>query len=517
MDPPGLKRRLTCILATDAAGYSRLVNEDETGALRVLAAHRAVIDGIIAFHDGRIANTAGDSVLAEFGSVVEAVRCAVEIQEALKTRNESLPEAQRMLFRIGINLGEVVVKGNDLLGDGVNVAARLQSIAEPGGILVASSVYDQITGKLDLGFQDMGEQALKNIARPIRAFSVSGAGGALRAPAPRLASTVSTARALPIAIGVLVIAAIAGGVAWTQGWIGTSRPAPSSFAAAPDPAKARLEADLAASEKARLQAEQRATTADASAIRSRAEVEAAALRAKVESEAATIRAKAQSEATALRAQAAQDAGRSKAADAEAIRARAEVEAAALKAKSEADAASLRAKAQSDVAAMQSKAAQDVKDAQDAAMAKAAQAAAAVKATQEAATAKAAQDAAAKAATPGVAVAAADASRYDGAWMMSMQCSANQFSPGFTRNTDLVVRGGEFMVERGARGVPGYNTIRGHPAPDGTLVLTGTGIGNQGRGHGQPFEIRLAGRWTGDRFVLNGGWGGRDCAVEATRR
>ena len=111
MDPPGLKRRLTCILATDAFGYSRLVNEDETGALRVLAAHRAVIDGIIAFHDGRIANTAGDSVLAEFGSVVEGVRCAVEIQDALKTRNESLPEQQRMLFRIGINLGEVVVKG----------------------------------------------------------------------------------------------------------------------------------------------------------------------------------------------------------------------------------------------------------------------------------------------------------------------------------------------------------------------------------------------------------------------
>ena len=180
MDPPGLKRRLTCILATDAVGYSRLVDEDETGALRVLAAHRAVIDGIIAYHDGRIANTAGDSVLAEFGSVVEGVRCAVEIQDALKTRNESLPEAQRMHFRIGINLGEVVVKGDDLLGDGVNVAARLQSIAEPGGILVSSSVYDQITGKLDLGFEDMGEQALKNIARPIRAFSVSGAGGTVR-------------------------------------------------------------------------------------------------------------------------------------------------------------------------------------------------------------------------------------------------------------------------------------------------------------------------------------------------
>ena len=143
-------------------------------------------------------------MLAEFGSVVEGVRCAVEIQDALKTRNESLPEAQRMHFRIGINLGEVVVKGDDLLGDGVNVAARLQSIAEPGGILVSSSVYDQITGKLDLGFEDMGEQALKNIARPIRAFSVSGAGGTVRGQPGSRAATARS-RGVPIAIGALAL------------------------------------------------------------------------------------------------------------------------------------------------------------------------------------------------------------------------------------------------------------------------------------------------------------------------
>src|SRR5436190_11665088 len=287
MDPPGLKRRLTCILATDAFGYSRLVNEDETGALRILAAHRAVIDGIIAYHDGRIANTAGDSVLAEFGSVVEGVRCAVEIQDALKTRNESLPESQRMLFRIGINLGEVVVKGNDLLGDGVNVAARLQSIAPPGGILVSPSVYDQITGKLDLGFQDMGEQALKNISRPIRAFSVSGAGATVRAAPVSPKPVAPEPRRLgPLAIVAIVVLGIGALLAVTQGWL---RPAPPEPRV--DPAKTKLEAELATAEKARLEAEQRAKAADAETARVRAESEAAASKAKAAAEASAQRAK----------------------------------------------------------------------------------------------------------------------------------------------------------------------------------------------------------------------------------
>ena len=127
-----------------------------------------VIDGIIAFHQGRIIGTAGDSVLAEFASAVEAVRSAIEIQDAIRTRNDSLPEDRRMVFRVGVNLGDVVVKDDDILGDGVNVAARLESIAEPGGVCISSSVYDQITGKLDLGFQDIGEQTLKNISRLVK-------------------------------------------------------------------------------------------------------------------------------------------------------------------------------------------------------------------------------------------------------------------------------------------------------------------------------------------------------------
>src|SRR5262245_49516608 len=167
-----VKRKLAAILAADAVGYSKLMSADEEKTLKILSAHRAVIDGIIEFHEGRIVGTAGDSVLAEFASPVEAVRCAVEIQDALKTRNDSLPEPDRMLFRVGVNLGDVIAKDDDILGDGVNIAARLESIAEPGGICVSSAVYEQIAGKLDLGFIDIGNQNLKNIQRPIQVYRI---------------------------------------------------------------------------------------------------------------------------------------------------------------------------------------------------------------------------------------------------------------------------------------------------------------------------------------------------------
>jgi len=492
MDPPGVKRRLTCILATDAVGYSRLVSEDEGSALRVLAAHRAVIDGIIGFHDGRIVSTAGDSVLAEFRSVVDAVRCAVEIQDALKTRNESLAESQRMLFRIGINLGEVVVKGDDLLGDGVNVAARLESLAQPGGILISSSVYDQITGKLDLGFQDMGEQALKNIARPIRAFRVSSAGGTIHAQSPpRAATAAKRSGAMPVAIGALALAAVAG-VAWMQGWIGGPRQADVRVAAA-DPAKAKLEADLAASEKAREDAERRVRTVAADAVKARGEAEAAMLRAKAESDAAALKGKAQAEAAAIRSQAAQtqEASRAKAADTDAIKVRAEADAVALRERAESEAAALRGKAET-----------------DAAMAKAK-----VQAELAAAQSQAAQEAsAAKATAP---PAGADASRYDGAWIATQKCSAVGREPPFTRTANIIVKGGEFAFERGVPGEPGFNTQHGRVAPDGTLVMIGNGIA-LGSYYGRRFDISYGGRWNGDRFVLHGMFGGRSCDIEIAR-
>lgn len=217
MSPTPVKRKLVAILAADAVGYSRMMAADEEGTVKILSAHRAVIDGIIEFHEGRIINTAGDSVLAEFASPVQAVRCAVEIQDALETRNESLPEERRMRFRIGVNLGDVMVKGDDLLGDGVNVAARLEGIAEPGNIYIASSVYDQIAGKLNLGFVDLGNQSLKNIDRPIRAYRIERGGTPAPEPAPR--------RRTGLWIGGIVAALlIAGALGWRLG--GQPPPAP---------------------------------------------------------------------------------------------------------------------------------------------------------------------------------------------------------------------------------------------------------------------------------------------------
>jgi class 3 adenylate cyclase len=171
-----VKRRLAAILAADAVGYSARMAESEERTLQTLAGHRRLIDSLIADHGGRIVGTAGDSVLAEFGSSVDAVRCAVEVQEALATRNASLPEAEQLQFRIGINLGDVIVDGADILGDGVNVASRLEGIAEPGGICIPSSVFDQISGKLNLGFEDIGNRSLKNIGRPVHAYRVARAG-----------------------------------------------------------------------------------------------------------------------------------------------------------------------------------------------------------------------------------------------------------------------------------------------------------------------------------------------------
>jgi class 3 adenylate cyclase len=170
--PQSLERKLTTILSADVAQYSRLMAEDEEQTLRIFAAHKQIFESVVALHRGRIFNTAGDALLVEFGSVVEAVRCATEVQAALRTRNDQLPPSRAVAFRIGINLGDVLVQGMDLLGDGVNVAARLQSAAEPGGICISGSVYDQIRNKLSLSFKPHGEQKYKNIPQPVRCYSI---------------------------------------------------------------------------------------------------------------------------------------------------------------------------------------------------------------------------------------------------------------------------------------------------------------------------------------------------------
>ncbi|SCB53353.1 adenylate cyclase [Bradyrhizobium shewense] len=168
-----MKRKIAAIFAADIAGYSRLVAEDEEETLRRLASYREVVDDFIARAGGRIFNTAGDAVLAEFPSAVDAVRCAIDIQESLRTRNMAYPPSRQMSFRIGITIGDVVERDGDLLGDGVNIAARLEGLAEVGGICVSRAVHEQVANKLSVQFADIGAQEVKNIPTPVHAYMVA--------------------------------------------------------------------------------------------------------------------------------------------------------------------------------------------------------------------------------------------------------------------------------------------------------------------------------------------------------
>ncbi len=174
MPVPAVERKLAAIFAADIAGYSRLMGLDEAGTLARLKARREIMDRLIAAHRGRIFNTAGDSVVADFASAVDAVQCAVAVQEALANENAGMAESEAMRFRIGIHVGDVIVEGTNLFGGAVNIAARLEAVAEPGGICVSATVRDQIESKLPVGFIDLGEQQVKNIAQPIRAYRVQG-------------------------------------------------------------------------------------------------------------------------------------------------------------------------------------------------------------------------------------------------------------------------------------------------------------------------------------------------------
>jgi adenylate cyclase len=171
-----VKRRLTTVLCADVSGYSRLMEADEAGTLETLRRYRTAMAGLVERHDGRIVNTWGDAVIAEFASVVEAVQCAVEIQQEISNQEPDPSHGHRMRFRIGINLGDVMVDGSDIYGDGVNIASRLQELAEPGGIVVSSSVYDQVYNKLSVGFDCLGQQQMKNVA-PVVSYRVAMAGG----------------------------------------------------------------------------------------------------------------------------------------------------------------------------------------------------------------------------------------------------------------------------------------------------------------------------------------------------
>jgi class 3 adenylate cyclase len=167
-----VKRKLVAILSADVKGYSRLMGEDEEGTIRTLNTYKEVMSDLIQQQRGRVVDAPGDNVLAEFGSVVDAVRCAVNIQRELKTRNAGLSENRRMEFRIGVNIGDVVEDGEQILGDRVNIAARLESLSGPGGICISGPAYDQVENKLSLGYKYLGEQTVKNIVKPVRVYRV---------------------------------------------------------------------------------------------------------------------------------------------------------------------------------------------------------------------------------------------------------------------------------------------------------------------------------------------------------
>ena len=247
-----MKRKIAAIFAADIAGYSRLVAEDEEETLRRLASYRSVTDDFIAKYGGRIFNTAGDAVLAEFPSAVEAVRCAIDIQESLRTRNMAYPPSRQMSFRIGITIGDVVERDGDLLGDGVNIAARLEGLAEVGGICISRAVHEQVANKLSVQFADIGAQEVKNIPIPVHAYMVAMRREDGSYAPPQIRKKPAAAAAAPnwmwpvvVAVVCLVAIGVAGFLYFTKIEIlaGSKQtagnippPSPSPAAAAPRPA-----------------------------------------------------------------------------------------------------------------------------------------------------------------------------------------------------------------------------------------------------------------------------------------
>jgi class 3 adenylate cyclase len=202
-----IERKLATILSADVAEFSRLMSEDEEQTLRVFRGHKKVFEALVATHHGRVFNTAGDAILAEFASAVEAVRCATDVQSALRTRNDAFPPSRQVRFRIGVNLGDVMIQGQDLLGDGVNLAARLQTAAEPGGICISGSVHDQIRNKLSLAFHSLGERNYKNIPQPVRTFAILESEGGIVLPSAKPRAMWKTP-AICLAAGVLIAAGV---------------------------------------------------------------------------------------------------------------------------------------------------------------------------------------------------------------------------------------------------------------------------------------------------------------------
>ncbi len=232
-----MERRLAAILAADVVGYSRLMEADEEATVRTLSTHRAIIDGLVASHNGRVFGSAGDSFIAEFASPVEAVRCAVDIQRELEAHNVDLPDDRRMRLRIGVNLGDVIVEGDNLLGDGVNIAARLETIADPGGISLARSVFDQVKKQLDLGYEYLGEHEVKNIAEPVLVYRVLTEPEAAGKVIGEKKRAKQSWKRMALAAVVFVLIVVTGVSLWLRPWQATMEPASVERMAFPLPDK----------------------------------------------------------------------------------------------------------------------------------------------------------------------------------------------------------------------------------------------------------------------------------------
>ena len=193
-------RKLAAIMAVDVVGYSRLMGEDEAGTARVVREHRDAARPFVSERGGRIVKTMGDGLLLEFPSVVDAVECAAAIQRLMVERNAETPESKRIVYRVGVHLGDVLIDGDDILGEGVNIAARLEGICEPGGVLISGSAYEHVRGRVEASFADLGEQDLKNIARPVRAYRVAIDGPAAAGAPPKLPVKVGNRDRLSIAV-----------------------------------------------------------------------------------------------------------------------------------------------------------------------------------------------------------------------------------------------------------------------------------------------------------------------------
>jgi adenylate cyclase len=230
MDARSVERKLAAILSADVEGYSRLMGDDEAATVRTITEYRQVIVSAVAGHGGRVVDAPGDNVLAEFASVVDAVGCAVEVQRDLASRNAALPPSRHMRFRIGINLGDVIVDGERIYGDGVNIAARLESLADGGGVCLSGAAYDQVEGKLGLDYDFLGEQTVKNIARPVRVYRVRLGSDASPASSPK--ARTSHRRTLMPVVAAVAIALVLGAGGWA-GWRWL-RPADSAGLPLPD-------------------------------------------------------------------------------------------------------------------------------------------------------------------------------------------------------------------------------------------------------------------------------------------